>query len=112
MTAPALTQMAREVAEIQQAARRFLARSPPAVAATKPFVLSVLAGLPLLAEWQDDAAPRSAVAALPAAFSRALALDGSPMAERLVPAQSLFVLGCGSGFAIASAAALTFEKTP
>jgi glutamine---fructose-6-phosphate transaminase (isomerizing) len=38
------------------------------VAATKTFVTSVLAGLALVAEWQEDAALRAAVAALPEAF--------------------------------------------
>ena len=81
------------------------------VAATKTFVASVLAGLALLAEWQDDAALRIAVAGLPDAFARALALDWSPLAARLSRAQSLYVLGRGPAFAIASEAALKFKET-
>lgn len=81
------------------------------VAATKTFVTSVLAGLALLAEWQEDKALRGAVAALPDAFSQALSLDWSPLAARLSRAQSLYVLGRGPTFAIANEAALKFKET-
>ncbi len=81
------------------------------VAATKTFVISALAGLSLLAEWRQDAALQAAVAALPDAFARALSLDWSPLADRLVHAQSLYVLGRGPTVAIASEAALKFKET-
>ena len=81
------------------------------VAATKTFVASVLAGLALLAEWQEDVALRRAVSDLPEAFAQALAVDWSPLAARLSRAQSLYVLGRGPAFAIASEAALKFKET-
>ena len=81
------------------------------VAATKTFVASVLAGLALLAEWQDDDPLREAVPALPDAFAKALTLDWSPLAARLSRAQSLYVLGRGPAFAIANEAALKFKET-
>ena len=81
------------------------------VAATKTFVTSVLAGLALLADWQQDAALQNAVAALPDAFASALTLDWSPLTARLSRAQSLYVLGRGPAFAIASEAALKFKET-
>ncbi len=81
------------------------------VAATKTFVTSVLAGLSLLAEWQEDQPLRAAIAALPDAFASALTLDWSPLAARLSRAQSLYVLGRGPAFAIASEAALKFKET-
>ncbi|WP_127900623.1 SIS domain-containing protein [Solirhodobacter olei] len=81
------------------------------VAATKSFVTSVAAGLLLLAEWQQDAALKAAVEALPDAFTRALACDWSPLADRLVRAQSLYVLGRGPGFAIANEMALKCKET-
>jgi glucosamine--fructose-6-phosphate aminotransferase (isomerizing) len=81
------------------------------VAATKTFVCSVLAGLSLLAEWQQDQALRDAVAALPEAFAQAVVLDWSPMSSRLARAGSAFVLGRGPGFAIACEAALKFKET-
>jgi len=81
------------------------------VAATKTFVASVLAGLALLAEWQEDEPLQAAVAKLPEAFAQALTLDWSPLAERLARAQSLYVLGRGPAFAIANEAALKFKET-
>ncbi len=81
------------------------------VAATKSFVASVVAGLALLAEWQQDAALSAAVQALPAAFAQALACDWAPLSDRLVRAQSLYVLGRGPGFAIASEMALKCKET-
>ena len=81
------------------------------VAATKTFVTSVLAGLALLAEWQDDDDLRAAVDGLPGAFAQAIALDWSALSNRLARAPSAFVLGRGPGFAIASEAALKFKET-
>lgn len=81
------------------------------VAATKTFVTSVLAGLALLAEWQQDAALQAAVAALPEALAKAVALDWQSLSARLARAGSAFVLGRGPGFAIASEAALKFKET-
>ncbi|WP_309667934.1 SIS domain-containing protein [Tabrizicola sp.] len=81
------------------------------VAATKTFVTSALAGLSLLAEWRQDKGLQAAVAGLPEAFSKALSLDWSPLAARLSRAQSLYVLGRGPAFAIASEAALKFKET-
>jgi glucosamine--fructose-6-phosphate aminotransferase (isomerizing) len=81
------------------------------VAATKTFVTSVLAALALVAEWREDVGLRAAVAALPEQFGRALACDWTPLAERLVRANSAFVLGRGPGFAIANEIALKFKET-
>jgi glucosamine--fructose-6-phosphate aminotransferase (isomerizing) len=81
------------------------------VAATKTFVVSVLAGLALLAEWRDEQALREAVAALPDQFAQALACDWTPLSDRLVRASSAFVLGRGPGFAIAAEMALKFKET-
>lgn len=81
------------------------------VAATKTFATSVLAGLALLAEWSEDDALRAALAALPEALERAVALDWEPLAARLARASSAFVLGRGPGFAVANEAALKFKET-
>jgi len=81
------------------------------VAATKTFVASVVAGLALLAEWQQDADLRAAVAALPDAFAAALRCDWSALSDRMVRADRAFVLGRGPGFAIASEIALKFKET-
>jgi glucosamine--fructose-6-phosphate aminotransferase (isomerizing) len=81
------------------------------VAATKSFVTSVLAALALLAEWREDADLRAAVAALPEQFETALGQDWTPLSDRLVRANSAFVLGRGPGFAIAAEMALKFKET-
>lgn len=81
------------------------------VAATKTFVASVLAGLALVAAWQQDDTLLAAVEGLPDAFAAALACDWSPLADRLVWAQSLYVLGRGPGFAIANEMALKCKET-
>jgi glutamine---fructose-6-phosphate transaminase (isomerizing) len=88
-----------------------LAGPETSVAATKTFVNSVLAGLALLAEWQEDADLRRAVQSLPEAFASALTLDWSPLAQRLVRAQSLYVLGRGPAYAISNEVALKFKET-
>ena len=81
------------------------------VAATKTFVTSVLAGLALVAEWQEDAALRAAVETLPDAFEAALALDWSALAARMSRAQHGYVLGRGPAFAIANECALKLKET-
>jgi glucosamine--fructose-6-phosphate aminotransferase (isomerizing) len=80
------------------------------VAATKTFVTSVLAGLALLGEFTADAPLKAALAGLPAAFSAALALDWSPLSDRLARANQAYVLGRGPAFAIASEAALKLKE--
>lgn len=81
------------------------------VAATKTFVTSVLAGLALLAEWQQDGALRAAVAEAPAAFDAALSHDWTALADRLALSGSAYVLGRGPGVAIAQEMALKFKET-
>jgi glucosamine--fructose-6-phosphate aminotransferase (isomerizing) len=82
-----------------------------AVAATKTFVCSALAGLALLAEWQQDQALQQAIATAPAAMQQALALDWSPLSARLSRAQSAYVLGRGPTIGIAAEAALKLKET-
>jgi glucosamine--fructose-6-phosphate aminotransferase (isomerizing) len=88
-----------------------LAGVEQSVAATKTFVTSVVAGLALVAEWQQDFALRAAVAELPEAFEEALSLDWSPLAARMSRAQQGYVLGRGPAFAIANECALKLKET-
>ncbi len=81
------------------------------VAATKTFVVSVLAALALVADWREDVDLAAAVRDAPEAFARALDCDWTPLSDRLVSAGSLFVLGRGPGFAIANEVALKFKET-
>jgi glucosamine--fructose-6-phosphate aminotransferase (isomerizing) len=82
-----------------------------AVAATKSYVNSIVAGLAILSEWTGDAALQRAVADLPVQFEKAVKLDWQMLAADLGDAESLFVLGRGPALAIASEAALKFKET-
>ncbi|MGE7370279.1 SIS domain-containing protein [Neorhizobium sp. NPDC001467] len=82
-----------------------------AVAATKSFVNSIVAGLVLLAEWTNDASLRSALQDLPDVFGKAVALRWDDFAAGLGDAESLYMLGRGPALAIASEAALKFKET-
>lgn len=80
------------------------------VAATKTFVTSVVALLALVAEWQEDAALRAAVHALPQALGRAVAHDWPDLRAALKGARSLYTLGRGPSYAISGEAALKFKE--
>lgn len=82
-----------------------------AVAATKSYVNSIVAGLAVLGEWTGDAALKRAVADLPRHFAAAVKLDWQDFAAELEQAESLYVLGRGPALAIASEAALKFKET-
>lgn len=81
------------------------------VAATKSFVASVVAGLALLGNWKQDKALLAALDSLPELLQRAVACDWSALMGALDQHQSLYVLGRGPAFAIASEAALKFKET-
>lgn len=82
-----------------------------AVAATKSFVNSIIAGLAVLAAWKQDAHLHAAVQELPRHLEAALKLDWSAMIEPLATAESLYMLGRGPALAIASEAALKCKET-
>ncbi|MUZ75312.1 SIS domain-containing protein [Agrobacterium vitis] len=82
-----------------------------AVAATKSFVNSIVAGLSLISAWSDNARLSAAVNALPAHLEKALALDWSGLVEVLKDADSLYMLGRGPTLAIACEAALKCKET-
>ena len=81
------------------------------VAATKSYLGSLAAILQLAAYWKDEAPLHAATEALPDALRRAWQADWSPLAEGLVGAHNLFVLGRGLGLAAAQEAALKFKET-
>jgi glucosamine--fructose-6-phosphate aminotransferase (isomerizing) len=81
------------------------------VAATKSFVTSVVAGLSVLAHWQNDTALLSALDALPEQLEAAIACDWSALIAALEGRKSLFILGRGPAIAIANEAALKFKET-
>lgn len=88
-----------------------LAGEEKSVAATKTFVSSVVAGLGIIAHWQQDQGLLTALDALPEVFTRAVACDWSPLLGALDGHQSLYVLGRGPAFAISNEAALKFKET-
>lgn len=81
------------------------------VAATKSYIAQLVAGARVAAAWQDDAAMRSALAALPEALSRAAHMDWSAAVETLRNVDRLFVIGRGTGMPVALEAALKFKET-
>ncbi len=82
-----------------------------AVAATKSFFNSVLAGLAILAEWTADESLQRSIQQLPETLTKAVALDWNDLAAELGEAESLYMLGRGPSLAIASEAALKFKET-
>jgi glucosamine--fructose-6-phosphate aminotransferase (isomerizing) len=88
-----------------------LAGPERSVAATKSFVNSALAGLALMAHCTDDSALLGALRNLPERLREAAACDWMALADPLGGDTSLFVLGRGPSFAIASEAALKFKET-
>jgi len=82
-----------------------------AVAATKSFFNSVLAGLAILGEWTGDAGLQASLQGLPEKLAKATRLDWQELMQELGDAESLYMLGRGPCFAIAGEAALKFKET-
>ncbi len=81
------------------------------VAATKSFIAQLVGGARLVAAWQRDAGLQRALADLPVALTLAAHADWSPAVAALVDADRLFVIGRGTGLAVALEAALKFKET-
>jgi glutamine---fructose-6-phosphate transaminase (isomerizing) len=81
------------------------------VAATKTFVTSAVAGLALLAEWQQDAALLAAIATLPERLARACNADWGALGAVMATESSLFTIARGPSFAMSGEAALKFKET-
>lgn len=81
------------------------------VAATKSFIAQLVAGARLVAAWQDDLVLQAALSSLPGVLARAAHADWGPAVEALTDADRLFVIGRGTGLAIAQEAALKFKET-
>jgi glutamine---fructose-6-phosphate transaminase (isomerizing) len=83
------------------------------VAATKSFIAQMAAGARLVAAWRGDAAFATALEALPSALQRAHAA-GAAWCEAGVPAllraERLYVIGRGTGLAVAMEAALKLKE--
>jgi glutamine---fructose-6-phosphate transaminase (isomerizing) len=97
----------------QASQRSFALHAGPelSVAATKSFIAQLVAGASLAAAWQQDAAFSAALQALPDALARAaVQLDWQAGIDTLQGAQRLYVIGRGTGLAVAMEAALKFKE--
>lgn len=81
------------------------------VAATKSYIAQLVAGARVVAAWQQDDTLRAALNVLPIALTEAAKLDWSAALPVLQGADRLFVLGRGTGLAVAMEAALKLKET-
>lgn len=81
------------------------------VAATKSFILTLVAIARLIAVWRGDQALMAGLERLPERLEAALAVDWGSTVESLAEASSLYVLGRGPALAIANEAALKLKET-
>ncbi len=81
------------------------------VAATKSFVLSLVAVARLIAGWTRDAKLEAALPLLPATLAAALECDWTAALPLLARAQGLYAVGRGPGLAIAQESALKLKET-
>ena len=81
------------------------------VAATKSFIAQLVAGVRVVAAWQEDLVLNQALAALPDVLARAVSSDWSEGVEALRHADRLIVIGRGTGMPAALEAALKFKET-
>ncbi len=88
-----------------------LAGEERSVAATKTFVSSAVAGLALMAHTTADETLLAAISRLPEQLRAAIECDWMEVAAALEEERSLFILGRGPSYALASEAALKFKET-
>jgi glucosamine--fructose-6-phosphate aminotransferase (isomerizing) len=81
------------------------------VAATKSYIAQLVAGARVVAAWADDEDLAAALQTLPQALEKAAQLRWEVAVEALKEADKLFVIGRGTGLAIAMEAALKFKET-
>ena len=100
------------LARISDRTINILAGPERSVAATKTFVTSIVAGLSVLAHWQQDDSLKQALEKLPSQAGAAVMTNWSgEFAEAASNTDALFVLGRGPSLAIAGEAALKFKET-
>lgn len=82
------------------------------VAATKSYLCELAAGASVAAAWQQDAAFSAALAALPDVLQRAWddETGWQSAVDALAAADRLYVIGRGTGLAVAAEAALKFKE--
>ena len=80
------------------------------VAATKSYIAQLVAGARLVAHWQGDAALQGAISRLPDTLALAAQQDWSAALPVLTQADRLYVVGRGTGLAVAMEAALKLKE--
>ena len=81
------------------------------VAATKSFVVSLVAGAAIVAHWTNDNALLTALDRLPQVLGQACEIVWPEFVEQVKPAESLYVLGRGPSLPIAAETALKLKET-
>ncbi len=81
------------------------------VAATKSFIVSLVAGAAIVAHWRDDPPFLAAVADLPERLAAASMIEWPDFVTLALPADSLYVLGRGPSLPIAMETALKLKET-
>ncbi|MDP1831003.1 MAG: SIS domain-containing protein [Geothrix sp.] len=97
----------------REASRIFPLRSGEerSVAATKSFIGQLAAGARIVSAWEQDPAFEAGLALLPGALESAARADWSAGVQALAGVERLFILGRGTGLAIAMEAALKLKET-
>ena len=101
------------VSPLAQAAQWLLplhAGAETSVAATKSYIAQLAAGARLVAHWQGDVALQQALTSLPETLMVAAQQDWSAAVEALRDVDRLFVIGRGTGLAVAMEAALKLKE--
>jgi glutamine---fructose-6-phosphate transaminase (isomerizing) len=81
------------------------------VAATKSFIVSLVAGAAIVAQWLDHKDLLAAIAALPDQLTAAAGIDWPEAIDLARSAESLYVLGRGPALPIATETALKLKET-
>ncbi len=81
------------------------------VAATKSFIVSLVAGAAIVAHWRGDAELLAAIADLPEQLAKAAVMDWPQAVALVAEAESLYVLGRGPSLPIAAETALKLKET-
>lgn len=81
------------------------------VAATKSFIVSLVAAAAITAAWRNDADLQRAIAALPQQLASACETVWPAFVEQAARADSLYVLGRGPSFPVAAETALKLKET-
>lgn len=81
------------------------------VAATKSFIVSLVAAASIVAGWKGDDVLHDAIQRLPVQLHKACTLEWPDFVAQAAKAESLYVLGRGPSFPLAQEAALKLKET-